>query len=706
MIFKQSRLLPLLLLSLGAPISLRATDRPTDRQTVQHPDPTVVVRRIASTVQLAAQEYGLGVSNGKVVLAAEVEEARLFLTEAGRSAGMLPDSVRRVAQADIDRILAMVKGVAPAESVTAAAHAFVAGLGNRFQIVLDDIPPQIPALARGASVYQVQCARCHGQLGRGDGPDGAGLDPAPANLTLAAALRDASPLDFYRRVTVGVAGTGMPAYEQALSTDDRWAVALYASTLRLPVAEGKVPAALTPFPTTARLSDGQIMQSLGPDATLGQVAAVRAAQATAVADASRAAAVFDSVRRTVANAAGFAARGEHEAARQAAFDAYLVFEQVERDVRAKDPRLAGEAEAAFAALRESALTGGPAWESARRSLDAVLERAERVVSDRLSPFNLFLQSLIILLREGLEAILVIGALMAFLVKTGAGQRRRDIHIGVGAAVGASLFTAFVIETVFRLSTARQELLEGITMGAAAVMLFYVSYWLLTKVEVARWNAFVKGKVQDAVSSGSALALATVAFLAVYREGFETVLFYKALWLSGGGMEAVVSILGGALIAALVLVIIYIAVNRFGVRLPLRPLFATTSAFLYYMAFVFAGKAVAELQEGGLVGTTVVSGAPRLPALGIYPTVETLLAQGLLVVLALVALIYTFLIAPRRLKVTSVLAPDPGEQGASRPARPTSQADLIRALERMEADLAEVRAELERIKSGMMARVDN
>jgi len=353
----------------------------------------------------------LGVSNGKVVLAAEVEEARLFLTEAGRSAGMLPDSVRRVAQADIDRILAMVKGVAPAESVTAAAHAFVAGLGNRFQIVLDDIPPQIPALARGASVYQVQCARCHGQLGRGDGPDGAGLDPAPANLTLAAALRDASPLDFYRRVTVGVAGTGMPAYEQALSTDDRWAVALYASTLRLPVAEGKVPAALTPFPTTARLSDGQIMQSLGPDATLGQVAAVRAAQATAVADASRAAAVFDSVRRTVANAAGFAARGEHEAARQAAFDAYLVFEQVERDVRAKDPRLAGEAEAAFAALRESALTGGPAWESARRSLDAVLERAERVVSDRLSPFNLFLQSLIILLREGLEAILVIGAVL-------------------------------------------------------------------------------------------------------------------------------------------------------------------------------------------------------------------------------------------------------------------------------------------------------
>jgi high-affinity iron transporter len=278
--------------------------------------------------------------------------------------------------------------------------------------------------------------------------------------------------------------------------------------------------------------------------------------------------------------------------------------------------------------------------------------------------------------------------MTFLVKTGAGQRRRDIHIGVGAAVGASLITAFVIETVFRLSTARQELLEGITMAAAAMMLFYVSYWLLTKVEVARWNAFVKSRVQDAVTSGSALALAAVAFLAVYREGFETVLFYKALLVSGGS-DGLLPVLAGMVIGGVVLAVVYIAINRFGVRLPLKPFFAVTSALLYYMAFVFAGKAVAELQESGMVGTSFIGWAPRLPALGIYPTVESLTAQAVLVGLALLALMWIFVVSPALSPVT-ITAPVP---------RPVSHPDreVVRSLERIDADLAEARAEVERLK---------
>lgn len=662
----------------------------------QAPDQAAVVRRIASTVQIAAQEYALGVDQGKVVQAAEVEEARLFLTEAARSVGQLPAPSSEELRVALERMLALVKGVAPAESVTAAANGFVTDLAQQFGITLDEIPAQAPAIARGASVYQAQCAQCHGGLGKGDGPAAAGLDPAPSDLSNGAALSDASPLDFYRRVTVGVAGTAMPAYEQALSPQDRWSVALYASTLRLPAPQGKVPTALTAFATTARLSDAQILAALGPGASLAQVAAARTAEPAAT-DATRAAAVFDSVRRTVASAVAFSARGDHEAARQAAFDAYLVFEQVERDVRAKDASLAGEAEAAFAALRESAVTGGPALESARQSLDGVLERAERVVSDRLSPFNLFVQSLIILLREGLEAILVIGALMAFLVRTGAGQRRRDIHIGVGAAIGASLITAFAIETIFRLSAERQELLEGLTMAVAAVMLFYVSYWLLTKVEVARWNAFVKSKVQDAVTSGSALALAAVAFLAVYREGFETVLFYKALMVSGG-TGGLLPILIGMVVGSLLLAVVYVAINRFGVRLPLKPFFTVTSAFLYYMAFVFAGKAVAELQESGLLDTTFISGAPRIPAMGIYPTVESLVAQGLLLVMAALALVWIFGISPRL---------RPSARPAIAPAAPaTIDREVVRSLERIDADLAEARAEVERLKEKLSSTVQS
>jgi high-affinity iron transporter len=376
----------------------------------------------------------------------------------------------------------------------------------------------------------------------------------------------------------------------------------------------------------------------------------------------------------------------------------MTFEQVERTVRAKDPALAAELEASFATLRTRAAGGAtPAELSAIRSRLAVgLEKAERTIGNDLSPVNLFFQSLIILLREGLEAILIVGALMTFLTKMGAGHRRRDINIGVGAAVGASLLTALALETIFVLSPAKREALEGGTMIVATVVLFYVSYWLLSKMEVVKWNRFVKSKVQDALSSGSALALASAAFLAVYREGFETVLFYKALFLSGSGGGAM-PVVGGILVGSVVLLAIYVAIHRFGVRIPLKPFFAVTSAFLYYMAFVFAGKGVAELQEGDLVPSTVASWAPRLPALGIYPTAESLGLQGALLLLLLVALAWNFVIEPRRARRLG-RATVQEKKGANH--------DLLRSLERMEADLAEMRAEVERMRRNIASSSPN
>ena len=335
----------------------------------------------------------------------------------------------------------------------------------------------------------------------------------------------------------------------------------------------------------------------------------------------------------------------------------------------------------------------------RDSLGAGLVRAEQLIGRPSSPLALFFQSFVLLVREGLEAILIVGALLTFLVKTGAGHRRRDIHVGVGAALAASLLTAILIETLFHLSPASQETLEGITMLVATIVLFYVSYWLLSKLEVVKWTHFVKSRVQDAVSSGSMMALASAAFLAVYREGFETILFYKALF-SSGGEGALVPVLLGMGVGAVALVVVYIAINRFGVRLPLKPFFGVTSAFLYAMAFIFAGKGIAELQAGSLVSTTYVAGAPNIPALGMFPTLESLLAQGILLLLAGIALAWTFLIAPRRLGVTSVMVPDPVP--AERPAGgqgvgAAQSRDLSRSLERIEADLAEIRAEVDRMR---------
>jgi high-affinity iron transporter len=666
-----------------------------------------VVRRLAATAQLAAQEYRIGIENGRVVAQAEVDEARLFLQESRRSAAILSGDIRPAALGQIDSLIYLVDRVAVPDSVDARVRRLADFLSQRLNIVLDELPSQAPSLAQGAEVYRQNCAGCHGDTGAGNGPLARGLEPPPADLTARSSLRDQSPLDFYRRITIGVVGTAMPAFEVRLPAEDRWAAALYASQLRLPAPAGTTPPALHSFATTGRMSDAELLAALGQQDTSGsalaRVAAVRGFRPDATAAAT--ALVFSQVRTQLDSAYALVRAGDTSASSQA-FDAYMIFEQVERGVRAKNPGLAAELESAFAALRTRAAGGATSAEltSIRRQLDAGLEKAERTLGDVLSPTNLFFQSFVILVREGLEAILVVGALLTFLAKMGAAHRKRDIHIGVGAAVGVSLLTAFALETIFYLTPAKREALEGATMVVATVVLFYVSYWLLSKMEVAKWNHFVKSKVQDALTSGSGLALATAAFLAVYREGFETVLFYKALFLTGGQGSGTMPILGGIVLGSVVMIGVYVAINRFGMRLPLKPFFGVTSAFLYYMAFVFAGKGVADLQEGGFLSTTIIPGGPRLPALGIYPTVESLLVQGVLILLLLVALAWTFVLAPRRARLRPRLAPSSAVKPVS-PTIPTpvpqeASIELLRSLERMEADLGEMRSEVERMKSNL------
>ncbi|HWA15366.1 MAG TPA: FTR1 family protein [Gemmatimonadales bacterium] len=622
-----------------------------------------MVQRLRSITSLAAQEYSIGVSDGRVVVQAEVDEAKLFLQEARRTASQLPKSEAASTTVAIDSLLAMVGRVAPAESVALNSHALMQRLATRLKVPLDETPPSNPSLVIGAKVYASRCAACHGAAGMGDGPAGRDLTPPPTNLTDANLLADATLLDFYRRVTIGVAGTAMPAFETQLSAEERWAVAAYAGTLRV--------------------------RSHDHDSALAV------------------AAIFKTVRRQLNEGVDYAAAGETAAAGVAFLDAYMTFEQAERAVRARNAGLATRIEGAFAEIRNRAATA-ESFEDIGEQVNALLGDlaiAERSLSGRLSPLNLFTQSFVLLVREGLEAILVIGAILAFLARTGAAERRREVHLGVLAAIGASLVTAFLLEYFFRASRVGQETLEGGVMLVAAGMLFYVSYWLLSRLEVAKWNGFVRNRVSEALGSGSTLALASVAFLAVYREGFETVLFYKALLV--GGMEAVAPVVAGMVVGAVVLGIVYVLINRFGVRLPLKPFFALTSAFLYYMAFVFAGKGIVELQEGGIVSITPVSGGPSFPQLGIYPTLESLLVQGLLVAALVAGLVWTFIIEPRRLAVTHEMIPDAEPRVETRRRRRSSrsalllvdkpQQDMLRSLERMDADLAELRAEVERLK---------
>jgi high-affinity iron transporter len=261
-----------------------------------------------------------------------------------------------------------------------------------------------------------------------------------------------------------------------------------------------------------------------------------------------------------------------------------------------------------------------------------------------TPLALFVYSLLIILREGFEAILIISAILAYLIKTGHRDKVKTIYNGCLVALGLSVLTAILVKWVFHVSAAGQELLEGGTMLLAAVVLFSVSYWLISKAGAQKWSAYIKEKVSASLSSGSLRALWLAAFLAVYREGAETVLFYQALAGSASGSAGMAAIAGGFAVGCVLLLVLYLVMRFAAVKLPLKPFFIGTGALLYFMAFVFAGQGIMELAEGKVFDLSLVSWAPTVPILGIFPYWQSLVPQGLLLGAAVAGLA---LIARRR-----------------------------------------------------------
>lgn len=343
--------------------------------------------------------------------------------------------------------------------------------------------------------------------------------------------------------------------------------------------------------------------------------------------------------------------GEVETARQSITDAYFGSfegEEMEQAVQQNiGSRNAFKVEYMFTQIKELMKAGASqkeVEEMARLLLEEL--RAYAVQLDKAapkvdnSPFGKFVYSFLIIVREGFEAILVISAIIAYLIKSGNKDKLRSVYNSTFIAILASILTAIAFKYIFYISDASQEILEGVTMLLAMVVLFSVSFWLISKVEAKKWEKYIKGKVKSSLTTGSSFALWLAAFLAVYREGAETVLFYQALIAdtdkSNYGMIGL-----GLLAGLLVLAIIYIVVRRGSIKLPLKPFFLSTSALMYYLTFVFAGKGIRELQEAGVIGMGYLEGWPTVSLLGIYPTWQSISLQVVLIIIAIYGLIYYF-----------------------------------------------------------------
>jgi high-affinity iron transporter len=662
-------------------------------------------RRVASVVSVAVQEYSKAVdAQGRLVSAQEYQETTDFLTDARSVADRLPGAQAVAVRALLDSISAAVKAKRPPAVLESLEARFATLLGNEARL---ELPIGALDLAAGRRIFLGTCASCHGVAGQGDGPAGAALTPRPPAIGSATLMHDVTPGLMYRVISVGIPGTPMAGYAGSLTSGQRWNLVGYVNALRsthaqqlegeglfirgcaschgaLGAGDGALARSLTKLPpeigTIAwqmERSDAQLAQVVhdgipgsampaSPELSDRQVQSVvaylralpskerNAALATG-SDSLSPTRVAKNVVAQLEQSLNAARSGRASDAGDKAFDAYIAFEPLERTTRAKNPGLVASLERMFAEFKAAVRSNDVrAAEGARDAIESSLPEVVKLTEPPGSGIEAFWQSFLIILREGFEAILVIGAIVAFLIKTGHRDRLRSIWSGVAMGVVGSAITAVILRTVLSAVPASKEFVEGASLLLAVAVLFSVSYWLISKVEAAKWQQFIKEKVSAALEQGGGRALTFVAFLAVYREGAETALFYQALFNEGPhvAMPLTLGILAGFVALAVIFTLFY----RFGVKIPLRPFFSVTSVLLYYMAFVFMGKGIKELQEGNLIPLSAIRSMPAVEWLGLYPSWQGVSAQLALLLLLVFALLKTFW--PKRSVSLPTMMPTP------------------------------------------------
>jgi high-affinity iron transporter len=600
-------------------------------------------KRVVALIDYIGGDYRNAVQGGKVVNADEYAEMSEF---SGRSLDLFKrlksaEGDKAGIEKDLNALAAHIKNKTGDDAVPQLAQRIKDRLIKTYSIVT--YPNTLPKFAGAQPVYMQNCAQCHGDSGKGDGPGRESMNPKtpePANFTDADFMAGLSPFKVYNTTTFGIDNTAMASFA-ALPDDQRWQVAFYVMALRFSAdaankgeawLKGKTPPAdLTSMATLATSADDELTEKIKKSLPGAPVNEMLAYLRRGLLEKKSTDPLLIA-RTLLGEAATIYSQGDKEKAYQKAIEAYLDgFEMAEPALFAKDASLGRSLEAQFTQFRNSIRQGvsNEAIQKQRSEIEAGLEKAAQMMGETgdFAGYYAFLNSALIILREGLEAALILAAIIAMLRVMGAAHAIRYIHCGWILALVAGVATWLAAQTVLTFSGQHRESMEGFISIFAAAALFYVGYWLHTRSEARRWQSFIQDKVQNVLSSRSILGLVGISFFAVYREAFEVVLFYQALWLQNeNSHDAILFGFGAGLVGMLLATL---AIIKLGLRMPLKYFFAGTGTLLYIMAFIFAGTGINQLQAAGWVPATPLDFPPAVPVLGIYPTMETLAAQALL-----------------------------------------------------------------------------
>ncbi|MCH5514731.1 cytochrome c/FTR1 family iron permease [Pseudomonas syringae pv. syringae] len=592
-------------------------------------DPVEGAAQALHLLDYLGADYPATVADGKVVDTVKYQQQVDNLAALQGLVVALPQRAERDAlEQAVTQLKSAVAGRQDPSQVTRQARQLSARLALAYEV--SQAPAITPDPARGAPLYAQHCSVCHGDSGAGDGPAGIGLEPPPSNLRDTARLDRLSLYDLYNATGLGIAGTDMPAFADQLDDRQRWDIATYiASFSAQPVAQ---PAKTFNLADLARQTPAEIQAAEGPDAT----ATFRAQRAQPPQVQRGPAQLLDYTSVTLDKSLAAYKAGDREQAYDLSVAAYLEgFELVESSLDNVDANVRKDTEKSLMAYRQSLQDSMPLPQVAQKLEAAkgkLKESADLLGSDGLSLSLSYISGLLILLREGLEAILVLAAILAFLRNTGQQSAVRSVNIGWGLALLAGLATWALAAYVIDVSGAQRELLEGATALFASVMVLWLGVWMHDRRHAAAWQDYVKSSL---VGGGGRFGFAVLAFFSVYRELFEVILFYETLWLQAGpaGHDAVLA--GGATALVLLVGLAWI-ILRGSAKLPLSLFFGINAALLCALSVVFAGHGVKALQEAGIFGTRPVPFF-EFDWLGIHADLYSLGAQA--IALIAIAVLY-------------------------------------------------------------------
>lgn len=514
-------------------------------------------------------------------------------------------------------------------------------------------PRSWPSIELGRKLYAQTCTQCHGVKGRGDGPQGQTIDPPASDFHDEELMDNFSAYQAYNSIRLGVTGTGMMAYSN-FSPEELWALAFYVKSFRfmdqdtslLRVGLDELAQEIG-LQKVADLTDEELLEEIklvSKENAEQKLAALRTLTPNYQDNQNSIPIAIEGIEAAYQSYI----KGEKRTARTQAINAYLEgVEPIESRLYAIDANAVAKVEMQMFNVRQ-AIDKGVSNEELRAEIDkaiVILDEIDDMLQGQTMNYWLtFILAASIMLREGLEAFLIIAVVIALIRSTGAKNALPWLHGGWILAVIMGIAGWFLVDYIIMFGGKNREIMEGLVSLLAVVVLIFVGFWLHSHSNAQKWKQFVEEKVGKHLQKDRMYGLATFSFMIVFREAFEVILFLQAINLDSNPQNK--SAIGLGVIAATILIAIisylFLKTSR---KLPIRQLFKYSSWFIILLAIILIGKGIHSLQESGWIGVTTLPNMIRVQWLGVFPTLQTVLGQ-----LGLIGLIIiTYVINNRKLK---------------------------------------------------------